>query len=441
VDHTRRVRGVFARLLQLTLLSALLVACGGAAPTTAPAVATEAPAAAPEIGGKLVVWYSNGGSNYDAAAIEGFKAKYPDVELEVSDMPFEDLNNKVSAALTSGEGAPDIAMMERSFLPVFIATGALEDLTDRVQPYINEYPASTLAASSDANGRIYGVTMDAAPPGVMFYRPDIFEKYGVEVPTTWEEWVAAGHKLTMDTDGDGEIDQYMGSFANASGGYFMMFVQCKGGQIFDKDGNVTTDDPILVDTFKWYVDMIKEEKIVEASSFFSPGWYAQIGAGRYATMPNAFWMGQLFKASIPETEGKWKIAPWPDGEGCGWGGSSMVVFKQSQNKDAAWAFLEYVDFDVENVLQRFQEKGTFPGIASAFSDPRFNEPDPWWMNEAPGPILLDSVMNANTLNFGPNYQLALNALTTAMVDVLDQGVDPDVALQTAGETIRRGLEQ
>lgn len=42
----------------------------------------------------------------------------------------------------------------------------------------------------------------------LFYRKDLLEENGIEVPTTMEELEAAAEALTMDTDNDGEIDVY-----------------------------------------------------------------------------------------------------------------------------------------------------------------------------------------------------------------------------------------
>lgn len=42
----------------------------------------------------------------------------------------------------------------------------------------------------------------------VYYRPSIFEAAGVEVPKTYEEFLTAIEKCTMDTDGDGKTDVY-----------------------------------------------------------------------------------------------------------------------------------------------------------------------------------------------------------------------------------------
>ncbi|MEU4339477.1 extracellular solute-binding protein [Micromonospora lupini] len=52
----------------------------------------------------------------------------------------------------------------------------------------------TWAQVSGPNGEVWAIPQDTGPPG-MLYRRDIFDQYGNQVPTTWDEFAAAGRKL------------------------------------------------------------------------------------------------------------------------------------------------------------------------------------------------------------------------------------------------------
>ena len=45
-------------------------------------------------------------------------------------------------------------------------------------------------------------------PLYVYYRPSYFEKAGVSVPETFDQWLECIEKCTMDTDGDGQTDVY-----------------------------------------------------------------------------------------------------------------------------------------------------------------------------------------------------------------------------------------
>lgn len=72
---------------------------------------------------------------------------------------------------------------------------------------------------------------------VFFWREDLLEAEGLSVPTTWDEMKEAAAKLTKDTDGDGQIDQYGFVFSGARGWNELLtwvpFTYSAGGMIFD----------------------------------------------------------------------------------------------------------------------------------------------------------------------------------------------------------------
>ena len=45
--------------------------------------------------------------------------------------------------------------------------------------------------NSDKNGHVFGVPFNSAPVG-MWYRKDIFDKYNIKLPETYDEYLAAG---------------------------------------------------------------------------------------------------------------------------------------------------------------------------------------------------------------------------------------------------------
>jgi multiple sugar transport system substrate-binding protein len=45
-----------------------------------------------------------------------------------------------------------------------------------------------------SGGDIFGLPMDSGPMA-LFYNKDVFDKYGVKVPTTWQEYLEAARKI------------------------------------------------------------------------------------------------------------------------------------------------------------------------------------------------------------------------------------------------------
>jgi multiple sugar transport system substrate-binding protein len=79
-------------------------------------------------------------------------------------------------------------------MQTFVDLGLLEDISDLWQQQgLEEAMASSLSAMS-VNGRQYGIPYSFYQWG-MYYRKDLFERYGLEVPATWQELLAAGKVL------------------------------------------------------------------------------------------------------------------------------------------------------------------------------------------------------------------------------------------------------
>jgi multiple sugar transport system substrate-binding protein len=83
-------------------------------------------------------------------------------------------------------------------------------------------------------------------------------------------------------------------------------------------------------------------------------------------------IGLIETAGGADIEGKWAVVALPgkDGPpGVSWvGGSNLVVYKDSANKDAAWAFVEYLSRPATQVTW-YGEATVLPAVQAAWDDP------------------------------------------------------------------------
>ena len=97
----------------ILLMSAMLAACGGTAPTATQAPVqdsatdstTAEPVEMPATGEQtpLTVWTFEGESDNFITIIEDFEAKHPDIKVEVVDIPESEYGTKVDTALIAVE--------------------------------------------------------------------------------------------------------------------------------------------------------------------------------------------------------------------------------------------------------------------------------------------------------------------------------------------------
>jgi multiple sugar transport system substrate-binding protein len=170
----------------LVATSALVAGCAGGGATAEP----DKPSAAPK--GEVTFWSFLSGMSDVAAA---FNASQDDITVKFEEIP-NGANGgytKLSAAIESGSG-PDVVGIEYDRLPGFVAAEQLAPVDDLVSgDLLGKYDEQvrSLVSFGDA---AYALPYDA-PPMVIWYRQDVLEAAGVEVPKTWDEFEEAARAV------------------------------------------------------------------------------------------------------------------------------------------------------------------------------------------------------------------------------------------------------
>lgn len=122
------------------------------------------------------------------ATEEKLNGKY---KIEYSFVSLQQYNNVLSTQLASGEG-PDIILDGASF-PARIQSENLMDISDK--SLVDNFSESGLALATSKEGKVYGIPSYGWFSGV-WYNKDIFEKYNLEAPETFDEFLEVCKKLS-----------------------------------------------------------------------------------------------------------------------------------------------------------------------------------------------------------------------------------------------------
>ncbi len=134
----------------------------------------------------------------DVAAYEAFIAEFeaanPDIEVNFTPYLNTEYNTIVSTALQGG-GGPDIVHL-RAYggMEPLAQAGLLVRLDDKVDALADFDPGILLGATNRADGGVYGVPFALQTVQVL-YNEAMFERLGLEEPTTWDEFLAVGDAL------------------------------------------------------------------------------------------------------------------------------------------------------------------------------------------------------------------------------------------------------
>jgi lactose/L-arabinose transport system substrate-binding protein len=381
-------------------LAALLsiTACGGTSPPSGsgpaasssaaatgespvPSVEATLPPISPDasLTGTLTIWGWEAAINTLKEVDADFAAAYPNISLEYVAAAPADTYRNLQLAVSAGSGAPDISVVEDSHLAQFVELGALADITDHVAPYVplmNAYKWQ----QAQADGRYYAMPWDSGPVAV-YYRRDVFDKAGVDPATieTWDDFYEAAKTIKADAG----VPMWQNSKARNSARLFEKLIWQRGLGYVDAQGAVVLDkDPGIQEVLD-YMGRFWEEDLALDNEEWTDPWYAAFADGTVATQVEAVWMGTFFKSFVaPEAGGKWgvfKLPVWQAGDvrASNDGGSQLVIFEESEQKEAAWAYVQYHLGRYESQLLMYEKQDIFPSLEPTYADPFFSEPDPY----------------------------------------------------------------
>ncbi|WP_110589258.1 ABC transporter substrate-binding protein [Microbacterium suaedae] len=238
--------------------------------------------------------------------------------------------NKFSTALEAGSGAPDVIMLESEQLPSFTIQEGLVDLSEYGADEIaSEYTEGAWQDVSSGDG-VYAIPVDGGPMG-MLYRQDIFDEYGIEVPTTWDEFADAAQALK-----DAGAPGVLADFPANGGAYTYALMAQAGAEPFSYDANnpqqvgVDVNSDEAKEVMSYWNDLV-EKDLVATDDAFTADYNTKLVDGTYAVYVAAAWgPGYLGGLEDADAEAQWRAAPVPQWDPnnpvqINWGGSTFAV--------------------------------------------------------------------------------------------------------------------
>jgi lactose/L-arabinose transport system substrate-binding protein len=332
--------------------------------------------------GELTIWSWNIAASSLQATVAGFNALYPDVTVTVEDLGNQQVFDKsLAGCAAGGEGQPDIVSIENfeaeiywnQFPDCFVDLKTL-GYTDEIASGFPDFKRTELEVGDVA----YAMPWDSGPVA-MFYRRDFYEAAGVdpESITTWDDFIAAGKKIQEANPG---VVMTQGDLAGDSE-WFRMLANEQGCGYYSLDGaSITISQPACV------AAMEKVKEMVDAGTIGSADWGGKIAAnnaGTVATQMYGGWYEGTIRSESPDLAGMWGVYQMPsltaDGpRAANLGGSSLAITNASDNKEAAWAYVNYTLGTNDGQVTMLKEYGLVPSLLSALEDPFVQEPHPYW---------------------------------------------------------------
>ena len=397
--------------------------------------ATAAPASANT---EVKVWCWDANFNVAAAqmAAERYQAKHPGVTIKVENIGQPDIIQRLNASLGANNvrSLPDIVLIEDYRVQNFL-TGYpdfLKELGTSID--MSKFVDYKIAASSDANGKHYGIPFDSGVTAT-YLRMDMFEKAGYTIDDfkdiTWDQFIDMGKKVKEATGA------YLIGYDPSDLGIMRVMMQSAGQWYTNAEGTKVTvaGNPALKEAMRIFKRLQDEDLLASYN-----GWtqlLATFQQGQVAAVVQGCWLTPSIEANKDQS-GKWRVAPLPKLSSVknatpysNLGGSQWYVNNYSKNADAAVDFLNETFASDQGLLNELVTKISLVNslkdttkianynVANAFfGDQKIYADFANWNNQIPA------------ISYGPHTYAIESVVSEALQRVL-AGEDIDTVLQDA----------
>ena len=310
--------------------------------------------------GDITVWaMGTEGDNLDVLA-DAFMEEFPDIGVEVTAIPWDAAHDRLVTAIAGGE-VPDVSLIGTTWMGEFATLGGLEPTPDSIDPSLFFEGAWD---TTMVDGVSYGVPW-YVETRLVYYRTDLAEEGGFnQAPANWDELTQLAQAMV---DGGAEYGiSLQQPCCIGAWQTFMPFFWQAGGEIVDEENNFTLDSAACVEALTFY-DSFFESGLAQAETSDLPV-EAQFADGNVGAFISGPWMiGVVTDAGAdPAT---WTVAHQPtEASGTSFvGGGNLGVFEQSDNKPAAWAFVEYLSRPEVQVTW-YETVNDLPAVQAAWDD-------------------------------------------------------------------------
>jgi multiple sugar transport system substrate-binding protein len=315
-----------------------------------------------DLSGDLQVWAMGNEGELLSSMATAFAEENPNVNVQVTPIAWDQAVTRLQTAIGGGQ-TPCVSQMGTDMMGQFVATGAIDPVSGDVDP------AAFFEGAWNSNvvdGTAYGVPW-YVETRVLYERTDIAEQAGItEPPATWDDLTATATAMKEQGGADWGIGLGTKNYQE-----YVPFLWSNGGDIMNEAGEFTLDSPEAVEALTFYdsffEDGLAPNEVPEGFDItpaFVSGTHPMFFSGPWH-------VGLITDAGGADIEGNWAVSTIPGNDSATSfvGGANLVVYTDCDNKDAAWAFVNFLTRpDIQ--VRWYEEATVLPAVQEAWNDPK-----------------------------------------------------------------------
>ena len=305
-----------------------------------------------------------------------FERRHPGIHVKLQSIPWTAAHEKLLTAF-AGSSTPDVCQLGNTWIPEFSVLHAIEPLDTYLAKSNNLRQSSYFPGIWKTNSidqTLFGIPW-YVDTRVIFYRTDILAAAGYPAfPRTWQEWYDAALKIKKLPMKGEHYAMLLPTSEWAPP--VIMGLQNESTLLRDHNQYGNFSDQKFKDAFTFYIRFFREQ-LAPVGNTQVTNIYQGISEGFFAMYITGPWnIGEFIHRLPPDLQDKWMTAPMPNtttdsipGVSLA-GGSSLVVFRNSKNKDAAWQLIEFLS-EPENQVGFYHLTGDLPARRKSWQDTSF----------------------------------------------------------------------
>ena len=364
--------------------------------------------------------------------LDGYMAKNPGVkvEVEVGGATSEQQQQYLNTVLASRDSSLDVVLIDVIRPAQWAAAQWAEPLDSYLGADKDATMARYLPAYREANivdGKVIALPY-FADAQFLYYRKDLFEKYGVQPPKTWAELKDASKKIQ-----DGEKNPNLSLFQTAGAPIegtvctYLVPLWQLGGNLTDKNGKLSLSADIAKKPFELWGDLKAAGVLpTNIAEIVTDRMRQNYQAGQLvSTMNWGFVWNRVENDADSQVKGKTGVVPMPAYEAgksatC-IGGWQLAVTAFSKNKAEAVKLIRYLS-SPEVSKQQAILASHLPVFPDVYTDADVLKANPWFKDALP------VVQTARSRPVTPRYNEVSEIIRTNMNSFLAGTKTADAAL-------------